>query len=197
MTAATLEITDGLDDGFSAVDGTSFNLSGTWTPWDNTGYSFYRFTNVPVPQGSIVNSAGFRTTSSTGKEASQMISIYAEVTDNSLPVTDWNFSQNRVWQYLGYDVSAVIPANATIVVDVKPLIEFVVNRPGWVAGNAATLILIGRGVPPNSTIEVIPDQATVEHANALAPALILDWGVATPPPEPVYHPKPGDFLPFF
>ncbi len=110
----------------------------------------FRFTNISIPQGSPIDSAFIEATSHEAKSADDvaLITIKGEAADNS-----------AVFDY-AIDTSPDVRPKTTAEVlwtvdepwglwstekttDIKDIIQEIVDRSGWVSGNALTLFLIG------------------------------------------------------
>jgi len=111
-----------------------------------------RFTGVQIPNGATIANAQvqFRA-DETGKKVTNL-TIRAERADNSAPIATTNFnitSRTRTtasvtwvppaWQTVGAAGSGQLTPNLASVV------QEVVDRPGWAAGNALTVIFNGTG----------------------------------------------------
>jgi hypothetical protein len=111
-----------------------------------------RFTGVQIPNGAtIVNAQVQFTADEAGKKATNLI-IRAERADNSAPIatTAFNITSRQrtaasvtwvppAWETVGAAGSGQLTPN------LAPVLQEVVNRAGWAAGNALTVIINGTG----------------------------------------------------
>lgn len=108
--------------------------------------TFLRFQDVQIPQGTQIDSAFLIIFAHEDEADEARVTIFAEATDNSLPFADNEAITDRTW---GNDsIKWIITENWTMwqeykTIDLKTVIQGVVNRPGWQAGNALTLFLRG------------------------------------------------------
>lgn len=109
-----------------------------------------RFVDVTIPQGATIDSAFIIFHAHEGKSAADVaiMNIVCEATDDALTFDETNFNDN----YLLTDrpaTSAVV--NWTVAeewiiwqayrtVDLSPIVQEVINRPGWTSGNAIAFI---------------------------------------------------------
>ena len=123
-----------------------------------------RITNVTIPQGANIISAIYREasqptisftfdTQGTGNPlpATRFFRIRAqcEDTDNSLPsvsAADWE-ARSRTTAGVDYDLQETggIGGTTAPVMNMQPALQEVVNRPGWVSGNAISLMFDDNG----------------------------------------------------
>ena len=107
---------------------------------------------MQIPKGATIVDANVQfTADETGNRATNL-AVRAERADNSAPITTSAFNiSNRprtsasvawappAWQTVG----AAGPGQLTP--NIASVVQEVVNRPGWVAGNALTVIVTGSG----------------------------------------------------
>lgn len=145
MTILNLQIATGDDDANESPAGT-VNLSHATTILMDglAGYwAALRFTGVSVPAGSAVTAATLVVTTYTTVHDSADMDIYAEDADNSaaLAATSTNISARTLTTAKVTWTSANMGTGAKSPGDLSALIQEVFDRPGWVSGNALTLIL--------------------------------------------------------
>lgn len=110
----------------------------------------FRFTNINVAQGSVIDSAFIEVTSHEAKNATDvaLITIKGEATDNS-PMFDAEVDVNvDVRTKTTADVLWTVDDEWGLwtthrTVDIKTIIQEIIDRDGWVSGNALTLFLEG------------------------------------------------------
>lgn len=106
-----------------------------------------RFEGVNIPQGESIRYAALRFVSGGGNGESCLLRVWAEDADNASPLaaTTNNISnRTKTTAYVDWDVplwSAGQDNDGTINEELAPLVQEVVNRPGWVPGNAIVFII--------------------------------------------------------
>ena len=107
---------------------------------DQDYWSFLTRWVLPVPQGATITAATLTLTRS-GSSASglrHMAGVFAaDVVDEFPSATTARWYEGDVSE----DGSAEFQPQATTVIDVAPLLQTVVDRSGWVSGNAAALVV--------------------------------------------------------
>ncbi len=108
--------------------------------------SFLRFQNVAVPQGLVLDSAIMTLWAHEDEADEARVTVYAEAIDNSPAFADDEALTDRTWT--SASVSWIINDAWVIWMpytspDLAPVIQEVINRPGWVSGNALTLFFNG------------------------------------------------------
>ncbi|MBC7236065.1 MAG: hypothetical protein H5T69_09495 [Chloroflexi bacterium] len=109
-----------------------------------------RFIYLQIPQGSTIHHAELRVTAVEDSYQLTKLRIYADDVDHSQdfregalltlrPRTDayvvWNILRSHEWR-VGREYTSP---------ELAPVIQAIVNRPGWRSGNALSLLLIGQG----------------------------------------------------
>jgi hypothetical protein len=143
------------------ITASSYTLTSSSTGY---GYIGFRFVNVDVPQGATIRAARFRfyendTTSST----TGTWQISAEDTDNSAVFTTTASSisgRSRTANAATAHATDDTPSGMYMEADVTDILQTVINRAGWVAGNSISLIVHTPG-----TLTVV-EFATVESGNS-------------------------------
>jgi hypothetical protein len=151
-----LPISTGANDADETQDGTMHRSTGDIELGTGSGSvpatAGLRFTGVQIPNGAtIVNAQVQFSVDEAGKKASNLV-IRAERTDNSTPIATTNFNISPrprttasvawappAWQTVGAAGSGQLTPN------LAPVVQEVVNRPGWAPGNALTVIVNGSG----------------------------------------------------
>jgi hypothetical protein len=104
----------------------------------------FRFTNIPLTHGAQIHSAVLKTYSPYATSVVVNLRYYGEATDSSLPLTPTlaDFSRRPPTVNTVNDTPGPWAAgtyNATP--DLAAIIQEIVDRPGWVPGNALTLFI--------------------------------------------------------
>ena len=181
-TSITLQVAASNDD--VNEDGSSFEPAFN-TIWLGTAastsasFTGLRFTNVPLPQGATILSAHLEVFSSQSQWIRIQMSIAAEAADNSLPFSSSNrpSQRPRTNQRVTHDSDVQWQANTWYALDeMAGVIQEVVNRPGWAAGNALAIILQGSGGPYTRKFVV-----SFDGAAANAPRLVITYTTTTTP----------------
>jgi hypothetical protein len=151
-----LPISTGANDADETQDGTMHRSTGDIELGTGSGgvpaTAGLRFTGVQIPNGAtIVNAQVQFSVDEAGKKASNLV-IRAERADNSAPIatTAFNLSPRPrttasvgwvppAWQTVGAAGSGQLTPN------LAPVVQEVVNRPGWAPGNALMVIVNGSG----------------------------------------------------
>jgi hypothetical protein len=112
-----------------------------------------RLNEVTIPQGATIIDAYLQfTVDETYSPPDTSLTIQAEAVDNAAPFTsaDFNISSRTTtgaavgWSPPTWDtVGAAGPAQQTG--DIAPVIQEIVNRPGWTSGNSLAIIITGSG----------------------------------------------------
>ncbi|MBT8144227.1 MAG: LamG domain-containing protein, partial [Gammaproteobacteria bacterium] len=147
------------------------NLAASGQPSDIVGI---RFINVNVPQGEIINNAYIQFQVDELDSGAASLTIEAEAVDDAAQFTTANYditSRPRttasvlwtppVWTTVGERG----PDQRTV--DMSPVIQEIVNRPGWSSGNSIVIIISGGGTRTAEAYEGDP---------VGAPELHIDYG---------------------
>lgn len=149
MAIANLQVASGNDDGREPGSGTPVLDGATEIIMVVEGASAWaamRFTNVPIPQGSTINSATLSIYVHSATYDSPDINIFLDDADNSAALTTGlnDFSGRAlttasvVWTATNIGTGWKSPGAMTAVV------QEVVNRAGWASGNAMTVLFDAR-----------------------------------------------------
>ena len=108
--------------------------------------SYTRFQNVPVPKGSVIHSAKLKIYAHEDETAEARITVYVEAIDDSPMFGENEAIDDRTWA----DVSVrwIINEDWTMwqpyeSPDLSVIIQAIVDRDGWQAGNSLTLFMQG------------------------------------------------------
>ncbi|MDO5498543.1 MAG: FN3 domain-containing metallophosphoesterase family protein [Propionibacteriaceae bacterium] len=147
-----------------------------------------RYPNLQIPAGAEITQAFVQfTTDEPGKSADPFaVKVYAEAADNSAPFgTEAYTLSQRTKTATGVEWGAGVPLwtleqeqrHAQRTTDIRAAIQEVVDRPGWQAGNALSLLIEGNG---NRTAESFEGGGAAE-----APALVIVYAMKAEEPQPV------------
>lgn len=137
-----------------------------------------RFNGINIPQGATVLSASIQfTTDETGSQATTLF-IAGEANDSAGTFNKARFSISRrphtgagvVWTPAAWPVVGEAgPAQRTP--DISAIIQEIINRPGWTAGNALAVIISGNGQRVAKSYDGAPATAPRLHIEYVADAV--------------------------
>ena len=145
-----------------------------------------RFTGIDVPQGAVIKSARIQFTSDNDNDELTELVIKAEATDSAATFAQESFSvSSRVtgsssieWKpeawttdYAPGGDDAAYRGLNQLSPNLATVVQEVINRDGWKAGNALALIITGTGEREAESFEGASGHGTPE----VAPTLILDY----------------------
>lgn len=166
MTTWAGAIVDGADDGHTNVDGTTTNLTGSLTAI-GTGTALWRFAGVDVPQGAQIVSA----TASLYIQVtvSSAVTLRAAAADDVAALTGALATAPRTTASDTFDPGST----GARAFDATAIVQELVDRPGWVAGNALAFTLVrDSGSVAGRFIEGGPQYAgtlTIEYEEGAPP----------------------------
>jgi len=109
------------------------------------GYVFLRFPNVTVPQGATISEAYITFTAYSNKTGTPVLTkIYFNDSDNATAPTDWTTQQAKVktTAVVDWDINIAWANDSEYDTDdLSDVIQEVVDRPGWVSGNAMMALI--------------------------------------------------------
>lgn len=145
MTILTVNVASGNDDGEERSSGT-MSLTGTTLTVNEAGEMIgMRFLNVTVPKNSTINSAVLTFNIGSASYDDPDVNWKAEDADNAaaFAATSNNFTPRTL-------TTAVVTQTATGIgtgnktITLTSLVQEVVERGGWVSGNALNIFAVGR-----------------------------------------------------
>lgn len=155
--------------------------------------SFTRFQNVTIPQGTTINSAVLTIYAHEDEEDEAIITVYGEAADNSAPFVETEALADR--SFTSASVNWTCSDSWTMwqpyqSPDLTSIIQEIVNRPGWVSGNALTLFMKGedqgaslldnaRDFESYENIEDPDDGGDGLQHPERVPTLVITYGSAT------------------
>lgn len=134
-------------------DGATLTTDGT-TVWVGNGsattsqYTGLRFNNVTIPPGATIKSAQVQVYSAQSQWITLAYNIYADKSTNSIAFSTSSLPSQRSLTTAFSTVSDNVDwAGSTwySLPDVTPVIQEIVNQPGWVSGNSLSIIMQGTG----------------------------------------------------
>ncbi len=108
--------------------------------------AYTRFQNVPIPAGASIDSAFINLYAHEDEYDEAIIKIYAEAVDSSVSFTETEALDDRTYTttYVDWDITEEWTMwEAYSSPDIKTVIQEVVDRDGWKAGNALTVFMKG------------------------------------------------------
>jgi len=158
-----------------------------------------RFTNVDIGQGNAIAHAYIQFTASSGSTGAAALTIQAEAADDAGPLTSHYFgvssrartTASASWSPTGWVGGDAGTAEQTV--DIAPVIQEVVNRPGWVSGNAILIVITGSGTRTAWAYDGQPAAAATLHVEKMVdnhPPQIDSFAAA---PSPVDRGVPVTF----
>lgn len=163
-----------------AMDLTSSDLELVRDGNDGDQFVGMRFNNINVPQGGFIASAYIQFTVDEDDTLSGDKFIFAEDEDNAatFAATSGNISgrtltaDSVIWSNLPTWPVVGAAGVDQRTVDIGSLIQTIVNRPGWLAGNSLNIIMTGSGERVAESFDGSPSDA---------PQLIINYAAATAP----------------
>ncbi len=168
------------DDGYLLTAASSINSisfigpirAGASTPDNYTG--FIRFPNVPVPEGNVVSDARLLLTASTTIASPTVVSIAADYTKFSNPLTTYNeaIARTLTSTTVPWTIGSLNAGDVITSPDLSPILQQLVNRSDWLDPNAhAVTFFLTR------TADVgLKRFFSVDVDALLAPRLLVTWG---------------------
>jgi PKD repeat protein len=138
-----------------------------------------RFTNVTVPRGATIARAYLQFQAKELQSEVTSLTIHGQAADNPVTFSSSSIVSSRprtaaaaTWAPPAWAVLNEAGANQRSV-DLAPVIQEIVNRPGWASGNAMVILISGTGHRTAYAFEGLA---------AVAPLLHIESGAAPPPP---------------
>ncbi|MGI9605612.1 MAG: Ig-like domain-containing protein [Acidimicrobiales bacterium] len=148
-----------------------------------------RFTGVDIPQGVNITSAWLQFQADESQSDPTSLVVQAEATDDSstFASTSGNITSRPTtaatvaWSPVAWGKPDAGPAQRTP--DLAAVIEEVVSRPGWVSGNAVSVIVTGSGKRVAESFDGIDTAAPLLHvefnsSGDLPPVVVIEDPVA-------------------
>lgn len=194
MPTLNISVIAGADDGHSSDDGTINELSpevivGTVGAVHFDG--FFRFVNVAIPPGATINVAYLTYTDAGGADPATFTSfIYLNAADNATAPTTRasHVGKARTAELVGYDnLVGHVEGETYNTTDFAAVVQEVIDRPGWVSGNALMVLWDcdpGVGYSELVAFEHIlfdPPILHIEYSESIIPQALDSDGVRKPP----------------
>lgn len=179
---AGFRVTPGANDGYWTMAGGGFfsnsGASAIIGDFDEVSYAraaFVRFTDVQIPQGAVIDAAKVEVKAFGMDTAIPPMVVYGHAADNSaVPATRTELNARvRTTASASWVPAAWINNAWTDSPPLTAIIQEIVNRPGWVAGNAIT-IMIEPAAIGWSTQQAISFRTYENNTNDGA-GLIVNW----------------------
>ena len=165
--------------GFTADAATVWLGSGAVA---STSYTGLRFTGVTIPPGAIVSSARLELRSPSAQWLTIGFQYGVEASANSAAFSAASRPSQRplLAATLVHTSNEQWLANTSYQLDqIAPLVQAVINQPGWTSGNALTVVMRGSG-----DAWARKYAAAFEGGAALAPRLVVTYSAAQGDPAP-------------
>lgn len=154
-----------------------------------------RFTNVELPPQATITAAYIQFQAEEKDDTATFLTIAGEASDHA-PIfmrDAYNISHRlkteatAIWNPPAWDaVGEAGPAQQTP--DLSAIIQEIVNRPGWVYGNALALIITGHGIRAAESFDGSPEAAPLLHIEYSGGIFPTATPTSTPlPPGPNYR----------
>lgn len=152
-----------------------------WFPSDNffsvgsQNIAGLRFQNVTIPQGAIINSASLQfETPGFGNPGGETTQVYGIAEDNTASMATNPIGRTKTSQFVEWDWSVFTSANTVYTSpDLTAVIQEIINRSGWVSGNA-----LGFLIPANDTSGSSQQFISYHWDTTKAPLLTIDYSVS-------------------
>ena len=183
MTTLNLQVAASADDGWQSGAGVPNIATSTLElGQDGSGNlsALARFLNVTIPQGTTITSATFTVRCVAGYTgpSTLIVNAQAENVDNSATISA---SANHIGARAvtssptSWDIH-IMATNTEYSVDVTSHVQAVLNRAGWVSGNALSIIITNNTAPSNEWQDVY----TYDNTPANAPKLDIVYSGGSP-----------------
>jgi hypothetical protein len=149
------------DDAEEYVDNGNVDLTSTdlelcieewsWPLSDEQQWVGLRFANIDIPSGATITDAFVQFTADENQSSSSAINIHGEAADNSSAFTSSNgnissrakTSTTLPWPAANWIQDQAGPDERTP--NLIPIVQEIINRPGWQSGNALSILFEGTG----------------------------------------------------
>lgn len=149
--AFTLQISGGGNDVNEVNNALTANGNPMWIGNGGTtatSFTGLRFTGVTIPQGATITAAHIEVRSAQSQWINLSLQFRGEATNNSAAFSAGNRPSQRpltAAQIIHTSNTNWSSGQWVALNDIKTVIQEIVNRPGWVSGNALSLIVKGTG----------------------------------------------------
>jgi len=162
--------------------------------------AYTRFQAVSIPQGAVIDSAFLIIYAHEDEADEAKITVYAEAIDDSPAFVEGEALDDRTWTTASINWTCTDPWTMWEQYrspDVSDVIQEVINRDGWEAGNSLTLFMTGedqgaslldnaRDFESFENIEDPDDGGDGLHHPERIPQLVIHYTVNTEPEEYIY-----------
>ncbi|MGV9005078.1 MopE-related protein [Flavobacterium sp.] len=167
-----------------SVDLTSSDLELYTDEGVDPQYVGLRFTNLSIPQGATITSSYIEFTVDEVNAGNVTITINGEATDNTLAFTTTPFnisSRPKTTSIVNWSPIPWLNLDSLHkTTSLNAIIQEVVNRQGWMSGNAMAFLLYGNNAPTNTRIA-----ESFEGKSTAAPLLHIEYTLG--PCQPITY----------
>lgn len=159
MATTTLQVNSGEDDAYENFAGGVFSASQVVIAMDSATTNAarlvggFRFADVQIPRGAVINSATLRVVPSSASFDDPKVSIACEDVDNA---SDFSADPDVLTRVGSRATSATVAWTATSLgagsyvdsPDIRACVQEVINRANWTPGNALAVLVAGTNASP-------------------------------------------------
>jgi len=156
-----------------------------------------RYQNATIPQGATITRAYLELTADETQSETTALTIRAEASDNAERIRyqvnnlSTRSTTNAALEWQNVPAWTLVHETQQTP-DFPAVIQEIVNRPGWVSGNALVLLLTGSGHRTAESYDGSPDLAPVLHVEYTLAGPDLPPTLPTSTPEPIPAYEEGD-----
>jgi hypothetical protein len=169
-----------------------------------------RFNDSAIPRGAVVTNATIQFTADESQSGLTVLNLFVEAADHAAAFTDATNSlsaRTRValsvpWSPAAWTAGESNAAQRTP--NLAGLVQEIIARPGWVAGNSIVFLIAGAGhrtadahdkaggSPTRLTLEYLPPPAWTQDGALAPPGTYARWAAAFPDLGPLTNDFDGD-----
>jgi len=175
MTTATFKPAANADDGY--VSGATLIATNQYNSMGKDLHAFYRFPAVSIPNGATISSAKitFQAYSSLSGTTCNLNCFFNDSDDAVAPVTAAEFAALALTAAAAWNNLAATTANSDFdTPELGSILQAVVNRAGWAAGNAVMAVLKDNG----SSADAYRNSKGYDNSATLCARLIVEYRIA-------------------
>ncbi len=194
--SATLQVSTNSDD--ANQDGTTLSLNDS-NMWLGTGgsatqsYTGLRFQNVQIPKDAQILNAYLQVKSAQNQWNNIGFQMYAEAADNSATFSTTSKISTRALtaSVVSYSANVNWTTNTWYnLSNISPVVQEVINRPGWVNGNSLSIVLKGTGNAWGRKFIKSRNSGATNGAKLVIQYTTTSTPTPTPTPLPTVTPTP-------
>ncbi|MDD4102815.1 MAG: hypothetical protein PHU80_09345, partial [Kiritimatiellae bacterium] len=186
---ATFNIVDNVDDGYYwSTNGENYSdeysICGKYST--NSAPYFagvFRFANVSIPQGTVISSAYLRVQAYIAGTGPTYLDIRGENYDTSDPLDEgeWLYARTLTSASVAWSITSAWTEDQYYnTPEIKTLVQEIVNRAGWVSGNALAVHL--RNTAQSTGYQTVMSKEGAAAWSGTAAQLIVTYAGEAPPP---------------